>query len=697
MAYTINKFNGEPLITLQDASIDTSTALNLVGRSYVGYGEIQNENFVHLMENFANDNPPARPIDGQTWFDTQRNLLNVYDGEKWVVVGAAILSETPPEGVSNGSLWFKTNNQTLHIWSGSDWTFIGPETADGFGVTRARSSTLLDSDGNLNPVIFLTVNDTIIAIVASKDFTIEPSAGIIGFNNIAAGITTSSLTRVRGSLEGVASQATRLENTRTINGVGFNGTSNITITALTTNPHIPGDYIVGGNFNGSSSTTWNVDATSANVIGKVVARNSQGGFAAGTITADLVGNVTAPQGTSKFDTIEANRFIGAVLTGNAESATRLRNPRKINGVDFNGTADITVAASAQTLTGTFINSGVKNSALESLGTLNSLKVADSGITVGSADQFNLSVEDNFSKITSIVAIDLVVENGGPDLSFVSGQRSLQLQGPNEPALISNNLSNIGIPGYCFNKVYANSFIGNATSSTLATRAQNLTNGSAGSIPFQTAKDTTAMLPIGAPGNVLQVGNAGQLFWSSFLFEELTPGNFIVGASYDTQAQTTWSVDATSSNTANKVVARDASGNFSAGTITASLNGNATTTTQLQTARLINGVPFDGTANIFANYTITFGNTIFSTSGFTNQVGSFNNNANFFDVFPPGGKTMSNFVAFIPSIAVIHYAGNVNADDSMRCTWANLGDRIRVWVQNTEQRSTPAANFLAIWS
>ena len=59
--------------------------------------------------------------------------------------------------------------------------------------------------------------------------------------------------------------------------------------------------------------------------------------------------------------------------------------------------------------------------------------------------------------------------------------------------------------------------------------------------------------------------------------------------------------------------------------------------------------------------------------------------------------MSALRAFIPSIAVIHYAGGVDGNDSLRCTWSNLGDRIRVWVQNTEQRSTPAANWLAIWS
>jgi hypothetical protein len=56
-------------------------------------------------------------------------------------------------------------------------------------------------------------------------------------------------------------------------------------------------------------------------------------------------------------------------------------------------------------------------------------------------------------------------------------------------------------------------------------------------------------------------------------------------------------NATSANTASAIVARDGSGNFTAGTITAALSGNATTATTLQTARTIGGVSFNGSANI----------------------------------------------------------------------------------------------------
>ena len=55
--------------------------------------------------------------------------------------------------------------------------------------------------------------------------------------------------------------------------------------------------------------------------------------------------------------------------------------------------------------------------------------------------------------------------------------------------------------------------------------------------------------------------------------------------------------ATNANTASKLVQRDGSGNFSAGTITAALTGNASTATALANARTIGGTSFDGTANI----------------------------------------------------------------------------------------------------
>lgn len=114
-----------------------------------------------------------------------------------------------------------------------------------------------------------------------------------------------------------------------------------------------------------------------------------------------------------------------------------------------------------------------------------------------------------------------------------------------------------------------------------------------------------------------------------------------------------------------------------------------------TKQYVDNVAADVRNSIARPYTITSGASY--TVGYTNYVGSFADWTNYFDVFPPWGKSMGNIVAFIPSIHVIHFNGDVDYNDSIRCTYSYLSDRIRVYVQNTEQRSTPAANWLAIWS
>jgi len=128
-----------------------------------------------------------------------------------------------------------------------------------------------------------------------------------------------------------ANTAATLQTARTINGVSFNGSANITVTANTTNTLTRGTYLTGANFDGSAATTWAVDATTTNTASKVVARDGSGNFAAGTITA--------------------------ALTGNASTATTLQTARTINGTSFNGSANITTAnwGTARTIWGTSIN------------------------------------------------------------------------------------------------------------------------------------------------------------------------------------------------------------------------------------------------------------------------------------------------------------------------------------------------------
>ena len=483
MAYVINKFNGVKLVVLEDGTIDTTTSLGLVGRNYVGYGEIQNENFVFLLENFANISPPARPLTGQIWFNITDDTAYAYDGANWNPIGSATLGSSAPPNTNSGALWLKTPINQLYVYTGTEWRLIGPEAVEGFGSTKARSGNLDDVTGNPRPVIFLETNAVIFAICTAAAFVINSSNSVTGFSNaLQAGINLSTTAKINGSVTGNASTADQLSTARLINGVPFNAASNITITANTTNALKKGDYIVGSDFNGAVERTWNVDASSDNLIGKIVARNSQGGFSAGTIAADFVGNlagnVTATSGTSTFNTVEATQFIGAQLSGNAATATRLATARTINGVGFDGSNNITVTADAATLIGSSLNNSVTLSALTQVGTLNSLNVSDTGIVLGSGNQLRLFVHSTGPTIRSTTGkLKFDMLGIGPELSFIGAPESLSLGGPNEPAITSNNLSNLGIPGHKFKNVYATYFKGTdveVNSITSADPSNNIT-------------------------------------------------------------------------------------------------------------------------------------------------------------------------------------------------------------------------------
>lgn len=63
-------------IVLPEKTKDTSsTSLTLTGRSTNSWGEIQQENFLKLMENFASNTPPANPTIGQLWYNSEEHIL----------------------------------------------------------------------------------------------------------------------------------------------------------------------------------------------------------------------------------------------------------------------------------------------------------------------------------------------------------------------------------------------------------------------------------------------------------------------------------------------------------------------------------------------------------------------------------------------------------------------------------------------
>jgi len=191
MSYTINKTDGTKLVVLQDGTVDiTSTDLALFGRGYAGFGERLNENFVKILENFANTTAPARKIRGQLWYDTSSNQIKVWNGNKFKPVGSSTTSTSQPSNANIGDMWFDTNNQQLYVYNGSAWTLIGPTAVAGSGVTQVSSESIKDNVGVYKSILKFITNDITVGIISAEQFT--PQTILPGFALIKKGITLST-------------------------------------------------------------------------------------------------------------------------------------------------------------------------------------------------------------------------------------------------------------------------------------------------------------------------------------------------------------------------------------------------------------------------------------------------------------------------------------------------------------------------
>jgi hypothetical protein len=189
--YSIYKWNGALLKVVTDGTVDTSYDIKLIGKSYAGYGQAQNENFIHLLENFANTVQPPNPLAGQIWFDSGNKKLKFYDGNKFRNASGAEVSAIAPTGLSTGDFWFDSSSKQLKAWDGTTFQLIGPQAVTGAATTQMQSVSVRDTTGTTHAVIQAISNGTVIFTISSDaEFTLDNTANAIpGFTKIRQGIT----------------------------------------------------------------------------------------------------------------------------------------------------------------------------------------------------------------------------------------------------------------------------------------------------------------------------------------------------------------------------------------------------------------------------------------------------------------------------------------------------------------------------
>lgn len=171
MAYQINKTSGALLVNLADGQIDsTSSDLSLIGRGYTGFGEAVNENFVKILENFANASAPANPLAGQIWWDTSVSRLKVYTGTNWTTGGGPIVSPQQPVMVA-GDMWINNDANQLYFFDGTDLELAGPIYNAFQGKSGPEVITVLDNTGTSRTIVKYWVGGTFVGLWSKIGFT----------------------------------------------------------------------------------------------------------------------------------------------------------------------------------------------------------------------------------------------------------------------------------------------------------------------------------------------------------------------------------------------------------------------------------------------------------------------------------------------------------------------------------------------
>ena len=184
--------NNTTAIDVEDGTVnDFNTSLSFPGRNFTGYGKIIAENFLHLLENFANTEPPSSPTKGQLWYDSNEAVsqLKIYDGTSWLSASGLRKSSTTPTTAQAGDLWVNSDTQQLFLYTGSGWNLVGPAFSEGY-KSGPIVEVINDVSNNPRTIISNFIADVRVAIISASEFT--PKETISGFNVIYSGVTLNA-------------------------------------------------------------------------------------------------------------------------------------------------------------------------------------------------------------------------------------------------------------------------------------------------------------------------------------------------------------------------------------------------------------------------------------------------------------------------------------------------------------------------
>ena len=353
--------------------------------------------------------------------------------------------------------------------------------------------------------------------------------GQVNGNITASG--TVKATKLEGPLTGNATTATSLQNARTINGVNFDGTSNIVAPAnrfvITKDQRALKPVDLDTRSAGFYFTSLGGMTDTANsTYGDLITLNSYGDSSGGNQNAlffrksamQILHYQSTSFGAETWGTPKTLAYTDSSITGNAATATSLQTARTINGVSFNGTANITIADSTKlplaggTMIGQITTKATATAtAVTDLGTGSTapikVPVLQVGSTYGFAPFLHGSAQSSSGYVTQ-------VSFGAykPEPTWTNSGAYIAVGGsdanPTEAFLFQNGRK-------ISNNAGAISLVGNADTATKlqTSRTISLTGGVTGSVNFDgsaNASIAATVTGLGVANGIATLDSSGQV-------------------------------------------------------------------------------------------------------------------------------------------------------------------------------------------
>ena len=554
------------------------------------------------------------------------------------------LTVTGGTGVStsaSGSTITVTNTGVLSV-NGSTGTITGLAT---LASPTFTGTVTVPSSGIVYPGS--TSGQSILAAPATAGtntaITLPATAGVLALNNqtffigttsVAINRASASLSLTGVSIDGNAGTATTLATARNINGVSFNGSTDITVKASTTNSLTIGTGLSGTSFDGSSAITIaNTGVLSiTGTANQVIASASTGDItlslpqSISTTSTPTFSQITVSNAPVNATDVANKAYVDNVASGvNAHDAVRLATTTTLAAVYAAGTLTSNPPGDGGTGVGetiTFSATGITQ-----LDGANTLALGDrilvkNGVTAdsGSSSKANGIYEVSTAGTTGVATVltraldydnsifgdvtsgDLVYVRSG---TTYGGTQWVQTNAGTATTGSGATLKYcvlIGTDSISFTQFSGVGVITGGTGITVTGNSVAITAVSPTSSTDTSTKGIVSGHTVNTQGQVTATTTTtlGTEFTNTSGTINLTTAGISDSklATISTAGKVSNSATtATNLNTASAIVARDASGNFVAGTITAALAGNASTATTLATPRAINGVNFDGSAAI----------------------------------------------------------------------------------------------------